>query len=55
MEDEEGDEVLLIDLGGGGGAVDFIVESCDVSAGCKAGERIDGDDGLQYEKGHWVS
>ena len=56
------DEVLLIDLGdGGGGGVgggELIVnisEGLGVSEVSRAEEAIEGDDGLQYEKGHWVS
>ena len=55
------DEVLLIDLGDGGGGVvggELIVnisEGLGVSEVSRAEEAIAGDDGLQYEKGHWVS
>ena len=58
-DDEVEDEVLLIDLGGGGGGggCEIIVNH---SGGLgvsevRAEEAIEGDDGLQYEKGHWVS
>ena len=54
-DDDEGkDEVLLIDLDAGAELIVSHSGGLGVSE-VSTEETIEGDDGLQYEKGHWVS